>query len=80
MAKDYRKVITVRGTLAFPIDMLRYDHAWPRTEQDALKIQSCIEAGGTYGRQEIELVSLEMPNRDRWSSFGWEVVRTERVV
>lgn len=80
MPKDYRKIITVRGAFVFPIDMLRYDHAWPRTENDSLRIQNAIESGGTYGRQDIELYSFEMPNRDRWASFGWEVVRTERVV
>lgn len=75
--KDYRKVITVRGATAFPVDMLRYDHAWPRTEQDSLNIQATWDGGA--GKQDIELLSLEMPNRDRWSSFGWEVIRTERA-
>lgn len=76
MPKDYRKIITVRGVVGFPIDMLRYDHAWPRTEKDSLLI--CDTFDGLVGAVEIELYSFEMPNRDRWSSFGWQVIRTER--
>lgn len=77
--KPYRKVITVRGALAFPVDMLRYDRAFPRTELDSLKIQASIESSGTAGTQEIELLSDDMPTRDRWQSFGYNILRVERL-
>lgn len=74
-----RQVITVHGNTAFPIDMLRYDGAWPRSERDSHKILSSLE--GTTGYQEIELLSDDMlsPNRDRWLSFGWKVIKVNTV-
>lgn len=78
MAKEYLKGITVRGGGAsrFPIDMLRYDHAWPRAEKDARLIANTFDDSAT--QIEIELCSFNMPNRNRWSSFGWEVLRVTR--
>lgn len=70
--------IIVQGATAFPIDMLRYDRAWPRTERDSLKIASTWDGGA--GLQEIELLSLDMPNHDRWVSFGWKVFRVESLL
>lgn len=77
MAKQARQVITVYGNLAFPTDMLRYDCAFPRTENDSRRIDASMF--GTAGFQEIEVVSDDpnAPNRDRWYSFGWKVIKVD---
>lgn len=62
---------TVTGVGAFPIDMLRYDAAYP-SNSDAV-------SGISHSRQEqvqrrtVELRSHHLPTVDRWSSFGWTV-------
>lgn len=73
----YLKLITVRGSLPFPIDMLRYDRSWPHDEGDASRIEE-THAGNAPVLYDIELVSWDMPNRERWLSLCWEVVRVER--
>lgn len=67
--KLYRYI--VRGSGAFPKDMLRYDCA------------SVIYGNIDYARdsdeylksKQIELVSKYPPTRGRWESFGWHIVR-----
>lgn len=63
----------------FPIDMLRYNACYPRTEQDAGKI-----AGTFYPRSPREAVEVELERLhdgrehrltdERWRSFGWAIV------
>lgn len=70
MAKIRRKIIIVEGSGLFPIDMLRYDHAWPRTEADANKCM--YDAAGEM--REIELCTdVEYITVERWNSFTWNV-------
>lgn len=59
----------VEGSGPFPLDMLRYDKAFPRTEQDANVAQ------GSRIRRSVTLLSssLSAPTHARWESFGWKV-------
>lgn len=60
---------TVTGTGEFPVDMLRYDQAFPNTGDDARMISAtrCIDSVG------ITLRSIKPPTVDRWKSFGWAI-------
>lgn len=62
----------VEGGGVFPIDMLRYDSAWPASERDSYLIAESLEQG--VGRRTIELntVSQTAPTFGRWESFGWK--------
>ena len=65
----------VSGTGSFPIDMLRYDCAYPCSSEAV----SAMGAGSGPTREErlsrrtVELCSHHQPTRDRWQSFGWTV-------
>lgn len=69
----------VRGNLAFPIDMLRYDACHPYTESDAHAIERSIQDSGSDSNLLITLKTLRpedwRPSDDRWRSRGWSVVR-----
>jgi hypothetical protein len=58
---------TVQGTGEFPFDMLRYDKAWPATEEMSSLLSQ------THNRV-IFLKGLKTPTLGRWASFGWVVV------
>ena len=73
MANITKYEYTVRGKFSFPFDMLRYDHAWPRYEREIFALAD------TPDTREIQLVSINMPNVDRWRSFGW-IVSEQRMV
>lgn len=73
MAKERRYRYLVTGSLAFPIDMLRYDQAWPVSEGlDSSQITASIRHE-TTGPVTVELRSTQPPTRGRWESFGWRV-------
>jgi hypothetical protein len=66
----------VQGSGPFPIDMLRYDSAWPASERDANMIAQTHEFGGERDAAPIHLKRAQadtysMPGVDRWRSFGW---------
>jgi hypothetical protein len=69
--KFYRFNVVVEGGGDFPIDMLRYDHCVPATENDSYILK----------RDEYRRVKLVMfcasgngPTLGRWKSFTWNVV------
>ena len=64
---------TVEGTGKFPIDMLRYDMAWPDAPDDSGKITS--PPAGTY-QVRLNRVTCFNPNaaEDRWASMGWKII------
>lgn len=62
---------TVRGSVAFPPDMLRYNRCWPQNEGDSGVIRSAMEH--EKGPFEVKIVGLEPPTIGRWESFGWHV-------
>lgn len=66
-------VVTVSGSGQFPIDMLRYDSAHPRTEQDAGQIQQ------ERGKRTVQVVMPHEPCRPRWESFCWHVTNVEEI-
>lgn len=80
-------VVTVRGTLSFPIDMLRYDCMQPYSEPDAHLIQESMEPYRERGKQYEVKVSRYFnterearawkPTTGRWASFCWAVVKVE---
>lgn len=73
MARPSFKNFTVEGAGPFPLDMLRYDSAHPRTETDANKAQDAER-----GRRTVTVTtwSPNAPTVRRWESFGWRVVPT----
>lgn len=64
----------VKGNGHFPVDMLRYDCAWPYEANDAAHI--ALDRMGA-GRddwlkvREVTLVSYRKPTPERWQSFSW---------
>lgn len=63
----------VRGLLAFPIDMLRYDSAWPASEHDSNTIEHSV-THNTNGPAEVVVYARQPLTIGRWKSFGWEVI------
>lgn len=65
----------------FPIDMLRYDSAYPDSELDAGEILATFEARSRRRADRgIRLVGLRRPTVARWESFGWSVDRDVQAV
>lgn len=71
MPKNYRFHYQVRGQGSFPVDMLRYDQAWPEREEDSGHIASTFHRVPHSGS--IRLTGLDLPTIGRWLSFGWIV-------
>lgn len=71
---------TVEGGGPFPIDMLRYDQCWPRSEgEDSRAIEQSFPQGRrvTGARYRVTLVThaSNRPTGARWESFGFKVVQ-----
>ena len=70
----------VKGQSLFPLDMLRYDRCYPRTQEDVAAISERVHPAQGNEEVEIELVSISKskewvkPSEDRWLSFQWPVV------
>lgn len=62
----------VRGSMAFPIDMLRYDSAWPATERDSHIIEATLRAENDSA-VEVVIYARRPLTDGRWASFGWHV-------
>lgn len=74
--------ITVRGTMRFPLDMLRYDACFPETGADVAAIAASLDRG--VNETEVNLLHRTddrkwTPTEGRWASFLWAVTRTEIV-
>ena len=63
----------VEGSGRFPIDMLRYDQAWPATVQAGIDITS-TEPHDDQGNRVVQLHAKQQPTIGRWASFGWQVI------
>ena len=61
----------VRGGGYFPVDMLRYDEAWP---MDAIRMASTFDRANITEVVTIRMRSVRQPTVDRWRSFGWVVL------
>jgi hypothetical protein len=84
----YRQCFTVYGTMQFPIDMLRYDHCFPASEQDSYTILDTFNKLQPHGRWKVGLMRYvetkgAYPTLGRWESFCAKVdqssFRTEKI-
>lgn len=74
----------VKGSGYFPDDMLRYNNARARTDDDAQSTKATPK--DWPGEREVELVRCA-PNRTaakfmaeaRWKSFRWTIVRVDKA-
>lgn len=65
---------TVSGVGVFPVDMLRYDSAWPDDQEAASKIVRDPYANtDVLGKYTVHLAGINPPTDARWRSFGWTV-------
>jgi len=62
----------VEGCGRFPLDMLRYDAAWPMRGEDVARIESPPEKLKRYSVALLTAVNCT-PTTARWNSFGWRV-------
>lgn len=74
----YRTVFVVRPLrpTPFPIDMLRYETAYPHTETDSNTIQNRTRIDPAAEGVVLEKLHSEKKVRftpERWVSFGWEI-------
>ena len=74
MAKKYYQTFDVLAAFDFPIDMLRYDSAFPASEQDSGKIINNI-AHHLGGGEMIKVAryvdsKASKPTIERWESFN----------
>jgi hypothetical protein len=77
--KLYRTEFEVIGSGEFPVDMLRYDHCYPASTEDAVKISYHRQDGVLYNEyRTIRLATVEhgkgveQVTPRRWQSFGWD--------
>lgn len=57
----------VAGRTQFPVDMLRYDGAWPADQESTSYLLA------SPGHRRIRLHSYREPTPARWESFMWRV-------
>ena len=70
----------VAGAFEFPLDMLRYDNAWPRHEGETAKLASAMHlmhSPRDKGIVEVELQCIGTPSLGRWESFMWHVTEID---
>ena len=68
----------VKGKGGFPMDMLRYDAAWPADPDAGDAIWENIfyhDREKQAATKPIRLRSHYEPAKERWNSFGWIVLR-----
>ncbi len=79
MAKVYVYGVTARPGNAFPLDMLRYDRAWPRDQHSVNMLHLAYGADtdepptNQGGAVEVQVASNQQPTVARWRTFGWQV-------
>jgi hypothetical protein len=77
----YGFTVVAQHPVSFPMDMLRYDSAWPVRSEDCFAIEHVVARSlmeGTDKHVEIRLNSLRRPTEGRWESFGWRVKEIEQ--
>lgn len=67
----YEYFVTGSGT--FPFDMLRHDHCWPYSGEEAAKLDTSFGDRERRARRSVAMRSYSAPTTGRWSSFGWIV-------
>jgi hypothetical protein len=63
----------VSGHGYFPLDMLRYDAAWPADSEAAVKMDPGFRDFAGKSRRSVRLLSYKEPTVARWASFLWSV-------
>ena len=77
--KETALQFTVLGRGGFPMDMLRYDGCYPKSEKDTVTMQSdglrevMLHKTLNWGHPH-ELLKVWVPTVGRWNSFGWAVL------
>ena len=74
----YRQTFTAKGQGPFPIDMLRHDECYPKTETDSNKITATFQ--DHHFEIALERIVFDrdaLPTAARWASFLWNVVKVE---
>ena len=66
---------TVAGNDDFPLDMLRYDLCYPKSQRDASEMAKTFRQ--RRGEYRVTLVSSKAPTEERWGSFGWALESVE---
>jgi hypothetical protein len=66
-------VFTVEGATQFPIDMLRWDLCYPKTEEDSFMIALNARHYSKDTFYRVTLVSMKRPDIHQWRALGWEV-------
>ena len=61
----------VEGVGSFPLDMLRYDAAWPRNSESVSQMN--MSSGNTVDRCVVGLQSYNILTLARCLSFGWNI-------
>lgn len=73
-----RTFIVQGPRVGFPLDMLRYDCAWPDSSDDAETIRCSLsdDFDRLPRRIKVRLRTEDRmaPSRQRWESFGYEVL------
>jgi len=74
--KFFEWFLVVEGTGTFPLDMLRYDSAFPYREEDSTKCKPECAVHGPKRRVALcrRGVNESEGSAGRWSSFGWAVL------
>jgi hypothetical protein len=65
--------------MPFPLDMLRYDSCFPKTQMDVATIEQNPMTHTEKVHIELEryVVGKDLPTSGRWQSFGWNVLNVE---
>jgi hypothetical protein len=64
------KTFVVRGGGRFPMSMLRFDCAWPFTDEDATKIEDTLSGHVRSWEITLQTGSRFAPTEGRWNSFN----------
>lgn len=76
-SRTVRFAFTVSGESPFPLDMLRYESAYPASSLDATAITDSLARTEPNKRRAINLLTTRdknwLPTQARWRSFGWRV-------
>lgn len=76
MGWRYYQTFDVTGQGHFPLDMLRYDHCWPRYEAQICDIPAAKEKRTIAIARRVDGPRV-MPTIERWRSFGWTVTNIQ---
>ena len=78
MTVKYIHIAEVRGSGAFPLDMLRYDACWPTHQEDVLNIGTTLGRNAKERTVSVSTITTHRITKDaipftegRWRSFGW---------